>query len=119
MAFSTVSCRCWRCHVYHLQTPTPHRATTSRRWKVRSITAALKSLNSCIFLDDTYFPGRAATIYYRSPAEQSLVGKVVGTGKWKDKAIGELGVLHPTVLQNFDINFPCSALEFDLTSFEK
>ncbi|KAH7105574.1 phenylalanyl-tRNA synthetase subunit beta [Auriculariales sp. MPI-PUGE-AT-0066] len=73
--------------------------------------------------DATYFPGRAATIFYRSPIStsttSSVLEKVTGNAQWRDAAIGELGVLHPTVLQNFEINFPCSALEFDLTPFEK
>lgn len=36
-----------------------------------------------------------------------------------DRDIGVLGVLHPSVLQNFDITFPCSALEFNLEPFLK
>ncbi|KAI8053026.1 hypothetical protein BDF22DRAFT_728864 [Syncephalis plumigaleata] len=52
----------------------------------------------------TYFPGRSANIYLRD-REQSV------------KTIGTLGVLHPKVLQNFEINYPCSALEFNLEPF--
>ncbi|KAG8780352.1 phenylalanine--tRNA ligase subunit beta [Ceratobasidium sp. 428] len=33
--------------------------------------------------------------------------------------IGSLGILHPTVLANFEIPYPCSALEFDLAPFVK
>jgi phenylalanyl-tRNA synthetase beta chain len=37
----------------------------------------------------------------------------------KDIEIGTLGILHPTVLEKFDIGFPCSALEFTLEPFKK
>ncbi|KAG8718511.1 phenylalanine--tRNA ligase subunit beta [Ceratobasidium sp. 394] len=33
--------------------------------------------------------------------------------------IGSLGILHPSVLANFEIPYPCSALEFDLAPFVK
>jgi len=46
--------------------------------------------------DPTFFPGRRADVY-------------VG-----DKKIGVFGVVHPIVLKNFDIPFPCSALELDI-----
>jgi len=36
-----------------------------------------------------------------------------------DQKIGVLGILHPTVLQNFEIGFPCSALEFNMEPFLK
>jgi phenylalanyl-tRNA synthetase beta chain len=54
-----------------------------------------------------YFPGRAATIFYRTKTQQ------------EDLNIGTLGILHPTVLQKFEIGFPCSALEFTLEPFKK
>jgi phenylalanyl-tRNA synthetase beta chain len=31
--------------------------------------------------------------------------------------IGELGILHPTVLQQFELDYPCSTLEFNLEPF--
>lgn len=34
------------------------------------------------------------------------------TPKQKDREIGIMGILHPTVLQHFDIEYPCSAIEF-------
>lgn len=34
-----------------------------------------------------------------------------------DVEIGSLGILHPSVLGNFELSFPCSALEFDLEPF--
>ncbi|CAE6442265.1 unnamed protein product [Rhizoctonia solani] len=33
--------------------------------------------------------------------------------------IGSLGILHPSVLEKFEIPYPCSALEFDLAPFVK
>jgi phenylalanyl-tRNA synthetase beta chain len=37
----------------------------------------------------------------------------------KDAEIGTLGVLHPSVLEKFEIGYPCSALEFTLEPFKK
>ncbi|KDQ20712.1 hypothetical protein BOTBODRAFT_26731 [Botryobasidium botryosum FD-172 SS1] len=69
--------------------------------------------------DPTFFPGRAANIYYRSPAS---VTRTDSDGKptsfvSEDLNIGILGILHPSVLQNFEISYPCSALEFTLEPF--
>ena len=62
--------------------------------------------------DPTFFPGRAATIYYRpKKADQK--------GASRDVNVGTLGILHPTVLENFDIGYPCSALELELELFKK
>lgn len=36
-----------------------------------------------------------------------------------DQEIGLLGILHPTVLEKFEIPYPCSALEFTLEPFKK
>jgi phenylalanyl-tRNA synthetase beta chain len=32
--------------------------------------------------------------------------------------IGRLGILHPGVLEKFEIGYPCSALEFSLEPFK-
>lgn len=37
----------------------------------------------------------------------------------RDEAIGTLGILHPTVLEKFEIGYPCSAVEFSLEPFKK
>jgi phenylalanyl-tRNA synthetase beta chain len=37
----------------------------------------------------------------------------------KDLNIGVIGILHPSVLEKFDISFPCSALEITLEPFKK
>ncbi|KAF8914027.1 phenylalanyl-tRNA synthetase subunit beta [Gymnopilus junonius] len=75
--------------------------------------------------DPTYFPGRAATIFYRPAMGKtsvlSTVKKEVESALHidKDLAIGSLGILHPSVLEKFEIGFPCSALEFTLEPFKK
>lgn len=66
-------------------------------------------------LDPMYFPGRAAKIFYR-PAPPK--GAKVSTIK-ADVVIGTLGILHPTVLEKFEIGFPCSSLEFTIEPFKK
>jgi phenylalanyl-tRNA synthetase beta chain len=77
------------------------------------------------FVDPTFFPGRAATIYYRAPPTNHTVLTTIKTGikaalhAHGDTVIGKLGVLHPTVLEKFEISYPCSALEFDLEPFKK
>ncbi|KAI8634948.1 phenylalanyl-tRNA synthetase [Xylariaceae sp. FL1651] len=53
--------------------------------------------------EPTFFSGRAAAIYLR------LDGK--------ETRIGEFGILHPTVLENFDLKFPVSTLEMNLEVF--
>ncbi|KAK4166805.1 putative phenylalanyl-tRNA synthetase beta chain [Cladorrhinum sp. PSN259] len=53
--------------------------------------------------EPTFFSGRAAAIYVR------LGGKL--------QRIGELGVLHPTVLEKFDLRYAVSTLEINLEVF--
>ncbi|KAH9943394.1 phenylalanyl-tRNA synthetase [Epithele typhae] len=74
--------------------------------------------------DPTFFPGRAATIYYRAPKETTGLTVLKRTLKAAlhhpdDLEIGVLGILHPTVLEKFEISYPCSALEFTLEPFKK
>ncbi|CAM0140634.1 phenylalanine--tRNA ligase subunit beta [Umbelopsis sp. WA50703] len=54
----------------------------------------------------TYFPGRSADIYltYLSPE----------TYRRTTAKIGSLGVLHPEVLQNYELSYPTTVLEFNL-----
>lgn len=61
--------------------------------------------------DPTFFPGRAATIYYRAGSTDAI-------RDGKDVEIGRLGILHPSVLEKFEIGYPCSALEFSLEPFK-
>ncbi|KAJ3085255.1 phenylalanine--tRNA ligase subunit beta [Quaeritorhiza haematococci] len=49
--------------------------------------------------DPTFFPGRCANVYY------------------KNKHIGVFGILHPLVLEKFEIGYPCSALELNVEPF--
>lgn len=76
--------------------------------------------------DATYFPGRAATIYYREPPKKRSalhdiahqIEATLHTTKFHDIKIGTIGILHPSVLEKFEIGFPCSALEFTLEPFK-
>uniref|UniRef100_A0A3P8PUG3 Phenylalanine--tRNA ligase beta subunit n=1 Tax=Astatotilapia calliptera TaxID=8154 RepID=A0A3P8PUG3_ASTCA len=49
--------------------------------------------------DSTFFPGRCADIFVRG------------------KNVGRLGVLHPDVINRFELTMPCSALEMDIEPF--
>lgn len=49
--------------------------------------------------DSAYFPGRCANILY------------------KNTVIGKIGVLHPTVLQAFELTHPCSVVEINIEPF--
>ncbi|KZF22192.1 phenylalanyl-tRNA synthetase beta subunit [Xylona heveae TC161] len=53
--------------------------------------------------DSTFFPGHSASIHLR----------VNG----KDRVIGVFGILHPTVLENFELRYPVSTLELNLEVF--
>lgn len=72
--------------------------------------------------DPTFFPGRAATIFYRArPATDGGQGSRTDAsrrGAKDDVEIGKLGILHPSVLEKFEIGYPCSALEFSLEPFK-
>ncbi|CDU24934.1 probable FRS1-phenylalanyl-tRNA synthetase, beta subunit, cytosolic [Sporisorium scitamineum] len=95
--------------------------------------------------NETFFPGRAATIHLRLPKETYNPGAATdaqpnpstgGAGALetvkealekvlpksssndeRDQVVGHIGVLHPQVLKNFAIDYPCSALEFNLQPF--
>ncbi|XP_076833236.1 phenylalanine--tRNA ligase beta subunit [Brachyhypopomus gauderio] len=49
--------------------------------------------------DSTYFTGRCAEIFSRG------------------KSVGHLGVLHPDVINSFELTMPCSALDIDIQPF--
>ncbi|CAD6499360.1 BgTH12-03479 [Blumeria graminis f. sp. triticale] len=53
--------------------------------------------------EPSFFPGHAAIIFLR------LSGRKI--------RIGEFGILHPTVLDNFDLRYPVSTLEINLEVF--
>ena len=44
---------------------------------------------------------------------QKLRENIVG----RDVEIGSIGILHPTVLKAYELDFPCSAVEFDVEPF--
>jgi phenylalanyl-tRNA synthetase beta chain len=133
-------------------------------------------LGFSLYLDATFFPDRAAKIFYRPPTSSSTKNAhlvdVVSASKEEESAplpntipepsltndfadgstttrtglgsgtvlnnlketlgralptmgnkgqgaiqIGELGILHPTVLEQFELDYPCSTLEFNLEPF--
>jgi len=80
--------------------------------------------------DPMFFPGRGATIYYRPSALSSSKRNIAAANDTsnpidgrgdipQDLNVGTLGILHPTVLQNFEIGYPCSSLELNLDPFKK
>ncbi|KAI8365704.1 beta subunit of phenylalanyl-tRNA synthetase [Blakeslea trispora] len=59
--------------------------------------------------DATYFPDRSAYIFLRYLDTE--------TNERKSVQIGSFGILHPLVLQNFELSNPTTALEFNLEPF--
>ncbi|KAF7721278.1 phenylalanine--tRNA ligase subunit beta [Apophysomyces ossiformis] len=57
----------------------------------------------------TYFPGRSADIHLRYVDSE--------TNERKEAKIGTFGVLHPTVLNSFELSHPTTTLEFNLEPF--
>ena len=57
-----------------------------------------------MFAEKTFFPGRAADLKMISE-----------TGE--ETKIGCFGVLHPDVLKNYEIVYPCSILEMEIELF--
>ncbi|GIJ84356.1 phenylalanine--tRNA ligase subunit beta [Aspergillus pseudoviridinutans] len=53
--------------------------------------------------DPTYFPGHAASIHLRFAG--------------KDHVIGAFGILHPTVLEKYELKYPVSTLEINIEAF--
>ncbi|OJK02822.1 hypothetical protein ASPACDRAFT_75931 [Aspergillus aculeatus ATCC 16872] len=53
--------------------------------------------------EPTYFPGHAASVHVR------IAGK--------ELVIGSFGILHPTVLENYDLKYPVSTLELNIEAF--
>jgi len=49
--------------------------------------------------DSAFFPGRRADIF------------------WRGQKVGVFGVVHPIVIKNFDLAYPCSALELSIEPF--
>lgn len=57
------------------------------------------SIDAASCTDGAFFEGRRAHIFFEG------------------KSIGALGWVHPEVLSNFSLSYPCSAMEFDLETF--
>lgn len=55
--------------------------------------------------DPVYFQGMAADVVLRSTSEEGVV---------KEQVVGSMGVVHPDVLRNFEITYPCSIMEMNL-----
>ena len=80
-----------------------------------------------IIIDPTYFPGRGAAVYYRpAPSSQKRSGLTAvkesiksALGSHSDIELGSVGILHPSVLEKFEIQYPCSALEITLEPFKQ
>lgn len=49
--------------------------------------------------------------------KQTLSGALPGANSARDICIGSIGILHPSVLEKFELDFPCSTVEFDLKPF--
>ena len=61
--------------------------------------------------DDTlFFPGRCAEVVCSWSPDGSEEKKSTHT-------LGMVGVIHPNVLKNFDLSYPCSVLEINVEPF--
>ena len=96
----------------------------------KSDTLLLQHPSGCspfTIIDPAYFPGRAAAVYYRPPppprgrsAEATVKESIKhALGFHTDIELGSVGILHPSVLEKFDIPYPCSALEITLEPFKQ
>lgn len=76
---------------------------------IRSITSyiylftCLVHLLTCLLPDPTYFPGHAASVHMRFAGKESV--------------IGAFGIIHPTVLEKFELKYPVSTLELNIEPF--
>lgn len=60
-------------------------------------------LKAFLFPDSAYFPGRCANVMLNKNGVAVSIGKI--------------GVLHPSVLKNFEVTNPCSVVEVFIESF--
>ncbi|CCX32535.1 hypothetical protein FPQ18DRAFT_376621 [Pyronema domesticum] len=70
--------------------------------------------------DETYFPGRGASIKIRRKivTEEVVDGKTVKKEALGEaETVGSFGILHPSVLEKFEIPYPVSAVELNLEAF--
>ena len=57
--------------------------------------------------DPMYFPGMGAEIVLAKQTSSD-------SGAVQEFAVGSMGVIHPDVLANFEITYPCSVVEIDM-----
>lgn len=60
-------------------------------------------------VDSTYFPGRSAYVFLRYICPETSTRKAI--------RIGSFGILHPSVLESFDLANPTTAIELNLEPF--
>ena len=72
------------------------------------------------------FVGTAAPQTAKAPSTLEKIKDVVASAlpsahqhHHSDLEIGVIGILHPSVLEKFEVTYPCSALEFTLEPFMK
>lgn len=53
----------------------------------------------------SFFPGRGASVYFRASESE------------REQCVGQIGVLHPNVMTNFDISYAASAVELNAQVF--
>lgn len=56
------------------------------------------------YKDQLYFEGRSAQIVLEKVDKTKII-------------LGSMGIIHPTVLNNFDINYPVSVMEINIEPF--
>jgi len=61
--------------------------------------------------------GKALADILGGSSQNSLSRRLKSVGGKGDVEIGQIGVLHPEVLSAFELDLPCSAMEFDLEVF--
>lgn len=66
--------------------------------------------------DACYFNGMSANIVLLTTTSSSTASGSDGISNETivEKIVGTIGVIHPEVLQNFDVSYPCSILELDV-----
>lgn len=82
---------------------------------------AMNSLTGDAF-GDLKRVGRQGVEYYVRPSSDPCCFPGMGAeivlhyadSSKEDKVVGTFGVVHPEVLQNFDVTYPCSILEMDV-----
>ncbi|EJU06393.1 phenylalanyl-tRNA synthetase subunit beta [Dacryopinax primogenitus] len=103
-------------------------ATIHYRPKPASSHQAVNSSMAAALAEPAVSKGGTSVPLYTLHAQQANSLSTVDTLKTalssiapsvNDIQLGMLGILHPTVLQKFEIDFPCSALELNLEPFKK